>query len=267
VHRLSLLGPTGQTFSVVNSGSGPVLMLLHGFPLDHRMWDEQLAQLSDRFRVICPEFRGFGGSTLAEGESYRIADLADDVEFIRQSLSHDEPIALCGLSMGGYVAFEYWSRYAERLSQMVLVSTKPGVDSEAAKLGRRQMSGKALASGTQVAVEGMDQKLLAVECPDDVRQKTLQMMRAVAPEAIVAAQSAMVQRTGFEERLSEIQVPTLVLTGEQDQLAPPKATQEWASKISRAAFAALPGCGHLAPIEQPERFNAALVEFLRRQSS
>ncbi|MFK7738560.1 MAG: alpha/beta fold hydrolase [Pirellulaceae bacterium] len=262
MHRLSLLGPNGQALSVVTSGSGPALMLVHGFPLDHRMWDEQLAQLSKRFRVICPELRGFGASTLAEGASYRIGDLAEDLEFVGHSLAHDEPIALCGLSMGGYVAFEYWARHPERLSQLVLTSTRPGLDADAAKAGRRMMAEKALSAGTPAAVEGLDEKLLAAKSADHIRQKTLEMMRSVAPEAIVAAQTAMVHRAGFEERLSEIQVPTLVLTGEQDQLAPPGPSKEWAAMIPKARFQSLPDCGHLSPIEQPELFNQALVQFL-----
>lgn len=262
MHRLSLLGPKGQAFSVVTAGDGPVLMLVHGFPLDHRMWEHQLAELSKRFRVICPELRGFGSSTLAEGDSYQLSDLADDLEFVRQSLAHDEKIVLCGLSMGGYVGFESWSRHAEWMSRLILVSTKPGPDTEAAKSSRHAMSDKALKEGTRAAVEGMAEKLLSGDCTEEVRAKTVQMMFSVEPESFAAAQAAMAHRASFEDRLADIQVPTLVLTGERDQLAPPDSTEAWASELPDAEFKVLAGCGHLAPIEKPTLFNEAVLQFV-----
>jgi pimeloyl-ACP methyl ester carboxylesterase len=138
LHEISLIAAAGNTISVKACGKGSAIIFLHGFPLDHRMWLSQLIELSDRFYCLAIEVRGFGGSSL-DGE-YLLQDLADDVEQVRRLLSPDQPVHLVGLSMGGYVAFEYWRKYRQNLATLTLANTKPGADSEDAKQQRLQMA-------------------------------------------------------------------------------------------------------------------------------
>lgn len=258
MHRISILVQDGRSSSVVVAGEGPLLMLLHGFPLDHRLWTGQLESLAAKYQVVCPEFRGFGGSTLEESE-YSLEDLAGDVEVVRRHFAPSDPMILAGLSMGGYVAFEYWSRYAANLSQLLLVNTKPSADDETAIAGRLKMAEVARQEGTAIAIHGMVDKLVSKSTNAELRSQAERMMLSTSPAALAAAQVAMSRRRDFVSRLPEIQVPTLVITGDDDPLCPPKATQAWASMLPNAKFQSIADAGHLSPLEKPDEFNALLL--------
>jgi 3-oxoadipate enol-lactonase len=265
MHTLSLLAPRGNTLSVTAAGHGMPLFLLHGFPLDHLMWSGQLQRLSKDFRVIAIDLRGFGKSSL-DAPSYSIIDLADDVEFVRSHLAANERITLCGLSMGGYVAFEYWRRHGQHLAGLVLANTKPDADSEQAKSGRLQMAAVAQSQGAWPAISGMLEKLLSKvhqQPGSEVYRQVEQIMRGCRAEAISAAQHAMANRADFVPHLAAIDVPTLVLTGEQDQIAPPEATRHWASSLPSARFIVLPEAAHLTPLEAGHEFARHVTEFMQ----
>ena len=158
IHSISLITSVGETLSVKAAGSGPVVMLLHGFPLDGRMWTYQLEQLSIHCRCLVPELRGFGGSTASR--PYQLSDLADDVEQARRHLAPDEQLHLVGLSMGGYVALEYWHKYSSRLRSLTLANTKPQADDQATKAARLIMAQTAREAGAWAAVQSMLPRLL-----------------------------------------------------------------------------------------------------------
>ena len=159
-NSLQILGPRGNTLAVHAAGEGPTLFLLHGFPLDHRLWQHQLAGLCDRMHVVAIHLRGFGSSSLDESQ-FTLAELAQDVEFLRHHLAGNDRIWLAGLSLGGYVAFEYWRQFADHLRGLILTNTKPTGDSEEAKANRLAMADKALKSGSWAAVEPMLAKMLS----------------------------------------------------------------------------------------------------------
>jgi pimeloyl-ACP methyl ester carboxylesterase len=269
-HKLSLLTPRGDSISVTISGEGIPLMLLHGFPLDHRMWEQQIAYFRHSMKVIAIDFRGFGDSSLGDVE-YDLSDLADDVEFVRQHLTDNEPMFLCGLSMGGYVAFDYWARHSAHLKGLIFANTKPQADSPAAREGRLQMAKLALESGTRTAVEGMRSKLLGhVTGQNNPTEKSRNlvnqldtMMHSASPQAIAFAQRAMAKREDFVEHLAKMRVPSLVLTGSDDVLAPPEDTRQWACKIPQGKFQVLEGSGHLSPMEVSQQFDTAVESFIQ----
>lgn len=263
-HRLSILGPGGRSISIVAAGSGPPLMLLHGFPLDHRLWKEQLDHLADRYHVIAPEFRGFGDSTLGE-QSYSMSDLAQDVELIRRHLAADQPIFLCGLSMGGYVALEYWAHYPQHLRGLCLTNTKPDSDNAGGKQARMEMARQAQTEGTKAAVGTMLDKLLSSHSRMDraLRDTVEAMMFSIPPASIQAAQQAMAARRDFTTQLKAIQVPTLVLTGSEDSIASVQHSQAWAAEIPHSTFREIPHAGHLCPLENHQAFNLELSRFLQ----
>src|SRR5689334_15957289 len=130
--------------NVLDQGAGPVLLFVHGFPLNHSMWREQVAALGDGHRIIAPDLRGFGQSTGA-GETITMAQLADDLAALLDALNIVEPITLCGLSMGGYVAFEFWRRHTSRLARLILCDTQAGADTPEAARGRLELAAKVLA--------------------------------------------------------------------------------------------------------------------------
>ncbi|MEO8268987.1 MAG: alpha/beta fold hydrolase [Aureliella sp.] len=264
MNRLSFLAARGNLISVTIAGEGTPLILLHGFPLDHRLWLQQLDCLSAHYRVIAPDLRGFGQSTLTE-EPYSMADLAEDVEQVRLHLTDDQPIAVCGLSMGGYVAFEFWRRYSRSLTALILANTKPQADTEHARAARYAMIEQARQLGSWHAIAGMLPKLLSEHHLSERGSQFCaaeEMLRACTTDALSSAQSAMAERTDFIALLPSLATPTLVITGQEDSIAPPDATRKWAAVMPNSQCHVLADAAHLTPIEQPQQFNRLVHDFL-----
>jgi|694.fasta_scaffold01611_41 3-oxoadipate enol-lactonase len=261
LHEISLIAAAGNTISVKACGKGSAIIFLHGFPLDHRMWLSQLIELSDRFYCLAIEVRGFGGSSL-DGE-YLLQDLADDVEQVRRLLSPDQPVHLVGLSMGGYVAFEYWRKYRQNLATLTLANTKPGADSEDAKQQRLQMAERVKREGVWPALQSMVSRLMAPEAVESsVGLRVAEMLQSASPSAVATAQTAMASRQDFCQQLPLIRTPCLVMAGGHDVITPADATEQWAANLPNHKLRIIPSAGHLSPMESPEQFTADLVEFL-----
>lgn len=265
----SFLAARGNLISVTVQGAGTPLVLLHGFPLDHRQWLPQLEQLSAHYRVIAPDLRGFGQSTLTE-QVYSIAELAEDVEQVRQHYCPQERIILCGLSMGGYVAFEYWRHHAANLLGLILVNTKPDADTAEARVGRQQMSAIARQAGGWQAVSGMLPKLLSAQQLSErgsAYQATEHMLRTCSVDAICQAQQALAARADFIVKLPAIETPTMVITGSEDSIAPPESTRKWAAVIPNSSCHVIPDAAHLTPLEAPDQFNTLVHSFVQSLES
>jgi pimeloyl-ACP methyl ester carboxylesterase len=244
-------------------GSGPVTIFVHGFPLDRRMWIEQLSELAKIRRCVAVDLRGNGLSTIAETEPVFSMDLfADDLASTMDELGADQA-DIVGLSMGGYVAFAFWRRYRERVRSLILCDTKAEADSDEGKAGREKTAQTALEHGMEQIWEGLGPKLLAKNPkPQDVER--LKEMFLAQPPAVIAADAlAMRDRPDSTEDLPGIDVPVLWIHGEEDQLMPVDGGRATAEKIPGATFAAIPAGGHLAPMENAAAANEAIAAFLK----
>ncbi len=225
------------------------------------MWLNQIEAFSKRFRVIVPELRGFGGSTV--DNDYNFSDLAADVELVRKHLAGPEKIHLIGLSMGGYVCFEYWRHFGREIDKLVLANTKPNSDDEVIQRARLVMGEKALREGSWAAASSMMDRLLPAHSRGTALEDRMrEMMETAAPEAVAKAQRAMAGRADFVDLLPTMQTPTLVITGELDVIAPPEATRQWASLIPNGKYVEFKNAGHMTTMEVPDQFNQAVMEFL-----
>ncbi len=250
--------------SLVDRGSGLPVLLTHGFPLNHAMWNAQIDVLARQYRVIAPDLRGFGDSDVTDGV-VTMQQMADDLAALLDALQVDRPVVLCGLSMGGYVALAFVQKYAARLAGLVLCDTRAAADAPEAIAGRRVMAERALAEGPDFLVDAMRPKLFAAETLREHPQTVdsfEQMILATDPRGIAAASLGMGRRPDSTDRLAEVRCPTLVVVGSEDPLSPPQEMQAMAAAIDRAQFVEIPGAGHMSPMERPAEFNAALLEFL-----
>lgn len=253
------------TLNVEESGAGRPLLLVHGFPLDHTMWREQIETLSARMRVIAPDLRGFGHSRGPIGDVLTMDQLADDLAALLDAMEIREPIAFCGLSMGGYVGWRFAARYGDRLWRLIQCDTRAAADSPEAARGRRETADRVLREGAVVAADAMKGKLFH---PDTVRHNAdivaamESVMLATSPQTIAAALRGMAERPDSTERLPQIQTPTLVICGEKDGISPPAEMRQIAASLPHATFVEIPRAGHMAPLECPAAVNAAILEFL-----
>ncbi|MCB9873337.1 MAG: alpha/beta fold hydrolase [Planctomycetaceae bacterium] len=252
------------TLSFTDVGTGPVLLLVHGFPLDHSMWQPQLESLSDTYRIIAPDLRGFGASGGAT-ETITMEQFADDMAALLDALGINEPITFCGLSMGGYVAWQFWRRHATRLSRLILCDTRAIADSEEVARGRAMMAERVLSEGSSIVAEAMLPKLFAeATARDDSNtvEATHRVMAATAPAAVAGALRGMALRPDMTKELPNIDVPTLVICGEHDVISPPDEMRSIADKLPNATFVEIAGSGHMSPLEAPAAVNAAIRDFL-----
>lgn len=236
------------------------LVLLHGHPLDASMWRPQLEGLEGSARLIAPSLPGFGGEPAA-GDVMTMEAAADRVAAALTDVGVDRAV-VCGISMGGYVAFALWRRHRELVSGLVLSNTKAGADDEAGKERRRQLAERLRNEGNFLADN--PPPLLSADAPPELWDRVKEIVRAQPAEAIAAAALGMAERPDSTPDLAGIDVPTLVVTSTGDTLIPPEATTPMADQIPGARLEIIQGAGHLSNLEAPEEFNRLLIEHLAR---
>jgi 3-oxoadipate enol-lactonase len=239
-----------------------VLVLLHGFPFSSAMWRAQLDALGRAWRVVAPDFRGFGKSS--ETGSFTIEQLADDTQTLIEQLKLGR-VVLGGLSMGGYVALSFAKKYPASLRGLILLDTKAEADGPEARENRDRMIAIAREKGAKPIAEAMLGKLIPEETakrrPQLARDLRL-MMEATRPETIAHALSAMRDRPDQTASLASIAVPTLIVVGEKDAITPPDVARAMHEKITCSQLKVVTGAGHMSPVEQPEQVNGAVEQFL-----
>lgn len=258
----------GATLAVEDVGAGPPVLFVHGFPLDHTMWQAQLDALSTRWRAIAPDLRGFGASSAASG-TLTMRQHAGDLAAMLDRLEISEPVVLCALSMGGYVAWQFWRHHAPRLRALVLCDTKASADTAEAVAGRHKLAAAVMAAGHNAARDAMLPKLFApgtAESKPELIERTSQMIERARPESIAAALRGMAERADATPWLAEIKVPTLVIVGEHDAITTVDEMRAMAARIAGAEFVEVPDAGHMSPMERPDVVNAAIERFLARLS-
>lgn len=259
------LAVNGTEISYVDRGTGVPLLLVHGFPLDHTMWVGQIDGLSGgQCRVIAPDLRGFGRSP-ARDDKVTMEQFADDLAALLDGLGICEPVVLCGLSMGGYVAFQFWLKYAARLRGLILCDTRAAADTPEVAAGRLVMADRLLREGPSPLVESMAPRLFAEStCRQrpEVVEGLRRVMMGTHPRGIAAAARGMAVRPDMTPSLGQIRCPTLVIVGQNDVISPSAEMRGIAEAIPGARFIEIPIVGHMAPLENPAAVNVAIGEFL-----
>ena len=254
----------GVRFRVVDEGEGPVLLFVHGFPLNYSMWDAQIAEFSRTHRVIAPDLRGFGGT---DGALYSVSmeQFADDLADLLEALPVRVPVTFCGLSMGGYIGWQFAQRHPSRVSKLIICDSRAAADTAEAAANRLKMADIVLREGPEPVAWAMMPKLFA-KCSDDhcpaVIAKVREMVMTTNPVAIAAAHRGMAVRPDMTAWLPSLKMPTLILCGEHDAISPAAEMKSIADLIPNAEFVQIPNAGHMAPMEQPELVNAAIRRFV-----
>jgi 3-oxoadipate enol-lactonase len=252
----------GVNLAVDARGEGPAILFIHGYPLDHTIWRPQLEAL-DGWRRIAPDLRGMGQSD-APDLGYSMATYAADLAALLDTLGA-ERVVLCGLSMGGYVAFEFLRRWRERVAGLVLIATRAGPDTVEGKRARDAAAGQAREGGAAVIAEAMLPRMLAPGAPEALVTGVRALMAATPVAGIVGALGAMRDRPDSMALLPTLaDLPALVIAGGSDRLLPVSEMSALAAAIPGARLVVAPGAGHLPTLEAPSVVTDALREFLAR---
>jgi len=254
----------GVSLAVEVRGDGHAILFVHGYPLDRTIWRHQIDSL-EGYRRIAPDLRGMGQSD-APDLGYGMAIYAADLAALLDTLGVDE-VVLCGLSMGGYVSFEFLRQWRHRVRGLILVDTRAEADGAEARRARDAAAASAREGGAEAIAEAMLPKMLAPATSDtapEIVDRIRRLMAATPVAGIVGALAAMRDRhdsTGLLPTLAGL--PTLVIVGEEDALTPPDGARRLAAGIPGARLVVVPGAGHLPPVERPSETTAAILEFLR----
>ena len=244
-------------------GDGRAVLFVHGYPLDHTIWQHSVEAL-DGYRRVAPDLRGMGQSD-APDLGYSMSIYAGDLAALLDALSVDE-VVICGHSMGGYIAFEFLRQWRSRVKGLILVDTRAEADSPEARRARDSAATLAREGGGAAIAEMMLPQMLSplTQKRQDVVDQVRAIMARTPVSGIIGALAAMRDREGSETLLPSLAgLPTLVIAGESDTLTPPDQARAMAKAIPGAQLALIPGAGHLPPLEQPAEITKRLREFLQ----
>lgn len=248
-------------------GEGPDVVLVHPYPCDHTFWTPVLPHLESRFRLILPDLRGLGRSQAA-GPETAMAQLADDLLRLCDALKIGRA-AFAGCSVGGYVLFEVFRRARERVKALVLMDTRAGLDSDEARAGRLKAAEDVLQRGPEWAIDQSLPRMISphtLSARPDVVATVKDTMRRATASGMAALQRGMASRADSLPTLAQINVPTLVVGGEDDLPSPVSELERMARGIRGAELKILGRAGHLAALEQPAEMGAILRDFLERNA-
>jgi 3-oxoadipate enol-lactonase len=250
-----------------DSGIGRPVVLIHGYPFNRTLWNEQVAALSTSYRVIAPDLRGFGESDASDGTA-TMNRMAQDAALLLNHLGVTRA-TIAGLSMGGYVALAFYKQFPSRVRALVLADTRAQADTEEAKQTRAQHAEKALTEGMAGIADIMLPKLLTPETVSkrpEVVKRVRDMMLKTKPEGAAAALRGMAEREDQTELLPQISVPTLILVGAEDAITPVADSEKMHHAIAGSRLVVLENAGHVSNLERIEQFNQALLDFQKESS-
>ena len=248
-----------------DAGLGLPVVLLHGYPFNRTLWNEQVSALSNSYRVITPDLRGLGesdslpGATTMNRMAQDVAALLDHLEISRAVIG--------GLSMGGYVALAFYKRFPSRVRALILADTRAQADTEEGKQTRHQQAEKALAEGMAGIADSMLPKLLT---PDTVSKRpelvkrVRDMMLKTKPEGAAGALLGMAERDDQTALLSQISCPVLILVGQEDPITPVQDSEKMQREIAGSRLVVIENASHVSNLERTEQFNEELTRFLKQ---
>jgi 3-oxoadipate enol-lactonase len=243
-------------------GSGVPVVFIHGFPHNRSLWAPQVNALVDHARCVALDLRGFGESS--QRGPYSMDQYADDVAALMRSLRIDRAI-IAGASMGGYIAFALWRRHPSLVRALVLSGTRSGADTDDVRAKRDDMIQLARSKGSSAVADAMIGNMVGAT----TREKYLGTIDAVyamlafAPvEGVVGALEALKTRPDSTPTLATIDVPTMIVVGDEDAITPPSEAEAMHAAIPSSRLEVLAGAGHLSNLERPAAFNHVVSEFL-----
>jgi 3-oxoadipate enol-lactonase len=245
-------------------GSGSPLVLLHPFPTNRHFWEPIFPALESRYLLIVPDLRGHGQSEVGEG-----ASMANHAEDVQQILSECDVqrAGFIGVSIGGYLLFEFWRRFRQQVAVLILSNTRAQADSDEGRANRLKAADEVEKKGTAVFLDAMVPKLLGVSTQrnrPDIVARARTMMDAMSRQGLAAVQRGMAARPDSVSTLSTINVPTWIVRGAEDLLIPAEDAELMHKKVAGSEIVSIPETGHYTPFERSEDFLKVVRPFLDR---
>ncbi|MEV5878308.1 alpha/beta fold hydrolase [Streptomyces sp. NPDC052101] len=266
MNAITLRGATID-YDDLGPSTGRAVLLIHGHPFNRTLWAPQAKALSEAgYRVITPDLRGYGRSSVTPGKVF-LSDFADDLAALLDHLGIERAV-VGGVSMGGQITMEFQRRHPQRVQALVLSDTSAPAETDEGKKFRNHLADRLLAEGMDGYADEVIDKMLAaynvVEMPA-VADRVLGMMRATDPRGAAAALRGRAERPDYRDTLASVRVPVLIVVGADDVYTPIAEAEAIRGLVPQSTMTVIERAGHLPSAEQPERFNTALLDFLTTQ--
>lgn len=246
-------------------GTGPAVLLIHGFPLNRQMWQPQLKPLADAgYRVIAPDLRGFGASDAPSGP-YTMDLFADDIIAMMDALNIDKAV-VGGMSMGGYILMNLLERYPDRLRAACFIATRSNAEDEAGRERRNAMAAEAERLGANPIIKIFAELLFAAETSQESPELialVTSWMRQTGAKGLAGGLLAMRDRKDYTPMLPSFKHPSLVIAGAEDRAAPAEAAETLIHRLTGCRSKVIENAGHMVNMERPEIFNETMISFLK----
>lgn len=252
------------TIDVLSEGSGDPIVLIHGFPFTREIWDAQAQKLASSLRVIRPDLRGMGQSSVPDGP-YLMETLAGDVAAVLDALSIDRA-AIAGHSLGGYVAMAFCRMYTERVTRLALVCSRLAADTPQAAKDRENLADRAERENRIDAIvdryvpREFAPSLLEKRAPEVDRARTI--ARQNTPSGAAAMLRGMAQRADAYDIAEELKMPVLIVAGAADQIVGMAEAEQVRRAFPRAGLRVLASSGHVPMLEEPDALGDLLLRFM-----
>lgn len=254
----------------VSLGSGAPVVLIHGHPFDHTMWEPQIEALATSYQVIAPDLRGYGESKLPAKGPSSFADYALDVLQLMDALKI-ESFHIAGLSLGGQIIMEVYRQAPDRVRSLIFADTFAGLDTPEAKAARDEAATKMETEGMNAYADESIHKMIRaahVTTQPLVASHILKMMKGTNPLAAATAMRARGERADYlADVLPLIDIPTLIIVGRQDEFTPVEKAEEIHQNVQSSKLVIIEDAGHMPNLEQPAEFNKTMLDFLANISA
>lgn len=241
----------------------PNILFIHGFPMSKRIWKSQIVVLQKSFNCYAIDLPGYGDNDAKNGFEHSIDSYADYVDGF-MSENGIEKANIIGMSMGGSIALNLTRRYPEGVQSLTIIHTSAIPDTEAEKLNRDETIKNIENGGLPNFIENFADRLLSPSASPEIRTQYISDMNEASQEIVIAGYKAIRNRSDEFKALKLIEVPVLVVAGNDDKGSSPKEMKEIANEIDNSTFHVIEDCGHVAPLEKPDELNAILSDWLRK---
>ena len=252
------------------TGNGAPLVLIHGHPFDHTMWYPQVVDFSDSYQVITPDLRGYGNSTLPPSADAKFEDYATDILQLLDYLNVDR-FHLAGLSMGGQIIMEIFRQAPTRIKSLIFADTFAGLETPEIKQGRYDTANRLENEGMNAYSDEVIYKMIRpehVSSMPEVTEHVIKMIKGTSPAGAAAALRARAERINYLTKvLPQINVPTLVIVGREDEFTPVAKAEELKENLQNCKLVIIEDAGHMPNLEHPDKFNEAVIYFLESISN
>jgi 3-oxoadipate enol-lactonase len=259
---MELTSGDAKIFYKVEGAARP-LVLVHPFPANHKFWEPVAALLAPRYRLVMPDLRGHGASQTGPGPATMEKHAADLLR-VCEGVGVERAI-FAGVSIGGYVLFDFWRRHRERVQALILCDTRAQADTDEGRANRLNSAEQVLKEGKDRFLDEMITKLLGATTRSrrpDLVAKARKLLGEMTPQGIAAVQRGMAERPDSIPTLKTINVPTLIVVGEEDTLTPPADSELMHKHIAGSKLEVVPQAGHYAAFERHENVVGILRRFM-----